>query len=75
MTATATKTFATMDKHCAARYGHGLLKVDATTAMWVAESFGGFDNWKAIARRREKAGLGMPFPTFGSVCFPAKNAA
>jgi hypothetical protein len=73
-TVAAAKTFATMDKHCVARYGYGLLQVETTVAMWVAENFGGYDNWKTIARRREKAGRGMTFPTFGSVCFPVKGA-
>lgn len=69
----AAKTFATMDAHCVSRYGHGLLTVEPTVAMWVAEHFGGFKNWKTIASRREKAGRYMAFPTFGSVCFPAKG--
>ncbi len=64
-----TQTFAAMNDYCVRRYGVDLLKVEATVAMWVAEHFGGFGNWKRIRTRREAAGKYMPFPAFGSPCW------
>lgn len=61
--------FKKMDEYCRTRYGRGLLEVDSTAAMWVAEHFGGFPNWTTISRKRNKIGLYMFSPTFQSPCW------
>lgn len=63
------RAFKTMNAYCVANYGHGLLAVDSTCALWVAEHFGGRKNWETIRNARERAGKHMFFPAYGSICW------
>lgn len=67
--ATKTPTLAAINAYAVSRYGHDVLTVDQTCAMWIAEHFGSFAAWKRIANARAKAGLGMTFPAFKSACW------
>ena len=69
MATTTAVTFKKMDQYCTEKYGYGLTQVDSTCAMWVAEHFGGFANWKKIRTKRAKLGLYMMSPTFQSPCW------
>ncbi len=61
--------FKKLDDYCRSRYGYGILEVEATVALWVAEAFGGRDNWRTISNKRNKVGKYTPHPAFGSLCF------
>jgi hypothetical protein len=69
MATTTAVNFQEMDQYCTEKYGYGLTQVDSTCAMWVAEHFGGFANWKKIRTKREKLGKLMMSPTFQSPCW------
>lgn len=56
---------------CSATYGAGLLEVDPTCALWVAEKIGTWAAWVAISSARNRVGKGTVFPEFGSACFPS----
>ena len=58
-------------------YGAPMLSIDPTAALWLAEKVAesGVDGWSAwtrISRARNKIGKGTMFPTYGSVCLPAR---
>ena len=62
----------TINEICKSTFGHDILTVDPTAALWVAEAIlekHGVNAYKRISNARNKIGKGTVFPTFESPLF------
>ena len=65
-------TIAKINELCVATYGCGILAIDATAALWLAESVfktTGINIYRTISNRRNKFGMGTAFPAYGTALF------